>query len=720
MMKSPFEREGTARPKLLEPDRRQIEHFFDALFRHRGTEGFISFRSFYHDDNKPLLIEAVPVNSGFKYLCDVAEDHARRAANATKPAVFCPPIALFANKDHAAETDLLAGPALSVECDERPDEARDKLEQVLGPATLVVYSGGKWTAPHGKLQDKLHLHWRLTRPARDTDLAKLKRVRRLAVRLAGGDASNVPTVHPIRWPGSWHRKGEPVLCGMATLEPAREIDLDAALAALEAALPGKDANGFDHMNDDHERPDWAELTANILTGKDLHQSTLRLAASYIGMGMKPEHALRQLQALMLAMPLPHDERWQARFADLDRLIRDGVAKYGNTEQTAEAKTAPDHLEARDAGDDTVKPPPRRWLMANQFCRGFLSGVVAPGSTGKSALRMLQCLALATGIALTGQYIFRRGRVLIVSLEDDQEEIQRRILAAMLHYGISRDQVRGWLFYACPKGIKLAEMQNGSRQIGLLEKKLRASVERHRSDLVVLDPYVKVHALEENDNGAMDFVCDLLATLAIEYDIAIDAPHHTRKGQLTPGDADSGRGASAARDAGRLIYTLSTMSEDEANQFGINAEDRATYVRLDKAKVNLAPPSRTAEWFKLVGVPLDNGNDEYPNGDEVQTVEPWKPRKLWEGVSSVILNTALTEIDAGMPNGQRYTDKGGGTGPRAAWRVLHKHCPDRTEGQCREIIKTWIGNGVLYHEQYDDPIERKKRSGLRLDTTKRPT
>src|SRR5215471_16491688 len=208
MMKSPFERARTARPKLLEPDRRQIEHFFDALFRHRGTEGFISFRSFYHDDNKPLLIEAVPVNSGFKYLCDVAEDHARRAANASKPAVFCPPIAVFANKDHAAETDLLAGPALSVECDEWPEQTRAKLEQILGPATLIVYSGGKWTARDGQLQDKLHLHWRLARPARDDDLAKLKRVRRLTVRLGGGDASNVPTVHPIRWPGSWHRKGE--------------------------------------------------------------------------------------------------------------------------------------------------------------------------------------------------------------------------------------------------------------------------------------------------------------------------------------------------------------------------------------------------------------------------------------------------------------------------------------------------------------------------------
>src|SRR5262249_46064277 len=221
-------------------------------------------------------------------------------------------------------------------------------------------------------------------------------------------------------------------------------------------------------------------------------------------------------------------------------------------------------------------------------------------------------------------------------------------------------------------------------------------------------------------AAMDFVCDLLVTLAIEYDIAVDAPHHTKKGQLAPGDPDAGRGGSAARDAGRLIYTLTAMSEDEAKQFGINPENRAAYVRLDKAKVNLAPPARVAEWFKLVGVPLDNGNDEYPSGDEVQTVEPWTPPKLWEGLATETLNAALSEIDAGLPNGQRYTDAGGGKGERAAWKVVQKHCPTRNEGQCREMIKTWIKNGVLYAVEYDDPIDRRERKGYRLDTTKRPT
>lgn len=373
----------------------------------------------------------------------------------------------------------------------------------------------------------------------------------------------------------------------------------------------------------------------------------------------------------------------------------------------------------DAGDDTEKPPPRHWLLGNQFCRKFLSGLFAPGATGKSALRLAQYLSLATGRELTREHVFRRGRVLVVSLEDDHDEMRRRILAARLHHNISLDELKGWLFYATPKGLKLAEMKGGSRQIGLLEKRLRAAIERRKPDLIGLDPFVKLHALEENDNGAMDFVADLLVSLGIEYDIGVDAPHHTKKGQLTPGDADSGRGASSMRDAGRLMYTLSTMDETEAKSFGIDPEQRHAYVRLDKGKVNLVPPARVATWFKLVGVRLDNGTADYPNGDEVQTVEPWQPPKLWDGLSSVTLNAALTDIDNGMPNGQRYSSAPRAAA-RAAWPIIQKHCQQRTEAQCREIVRTWVSNGVLYETDYDDPVDRRPRQGLRLNPAKRPS
>ena len=65
--------------------------------------------------------------------------------------------------------------------------------------------------------------------------------------------------------------------------------------------------------------------------------------------------------------------------------------------------------------------------------------------------------------------------------------------------------------------------------------------------------------------------------------------------------------------------------------------------------------------------LGNENDEYPAGDNVQTVERWYPPETWGGVSAAQLNTALSDIAAGLPNGQRYSGASAAKGDRAAWR-----------------------------------------------------
>jgi hypothetical protein len=364
----------------------------------------------------------------------------------------------------------------------------------------------------------------------------------------------------------------------------------------------------------------------------------------------------------------------------------------------------------DVGEDTELPPPREWLLGNQFCKGFLSGLIAPGGIGKTALRMLQCLALATGRSLTAQHVFKRCRVLMVSLEDDRQEMRRRLRAACIHHGINYDELKGWLFCWTPKGLKLAEMKDGCPRIGELAKRLREKIQRLNIDFLNLDPFVKLHALEENSSGQMDFVCDLLATLGIEYNIGVDAPHHTRKGRLEPGDSDGGRGSSASRDAGRLLYTLNQMSNEEAQRFGI--KNPRLYLRLDSAKVNLAPPAEEAEWFRLVSVPLDNGTDDYPNGDHIQTVEPWTPPDVCAGFDRADQDRVLDDIAAGLPpNGKHHYSNSPHATTRAVWPVVKRHCPDKTEPQCREIIRQWINNGVLVEKKYNDPLNGRPVFGL---------
>jgi AAA domain-containing protein len=307
---------------------------------------------------------------------------------------------------------------------------------------------------------------------------------------------------------------------------------------------------------------------------------------------------------------------------------------------------------------------------------------------------------------------------LISLEDDRDELQRRIQAALLYYGIDRSALDGWLFCATPKLAKLAEMKDRVRSTGPLEQQIRAAIERCKPDLISLDPFVKTHSLEENDNVDMDFVCDLLARLAMEFNIAVDSPHHVHKGQVLPGDADSGRGASGIKDAGRLVYTLCPMSEEEARLFSVPPGERFSYVRLDPAKVNIAARSNATTWFKLIGVAIGNETPEYPNGDTVQAVEPWTPPDTWADTTTEELNAILDQIARGTDNGQRYSNAPAAR-DRQVWPVVEKVYPDKPEGVCRRIINAWIDMGLLYSDDYNDPVQRKPRKGLFVDDTKRP-
>jgi RecA-family ATPase len=107
---------------------------------------------------------------------------------------------------------------------------------------------------------------------------------------------------------------------------------------------------------------------------------------------------------------------------------------------------------REDDDDYIEP--RGWLLGTAFCRKFVSLLLGDGGVGKTALRYLQYLSLATGRPLTGEHVHLRSRVLIVSLEDDADEVRRRLRAARRQYGISADDVRGYLYFWNPTDIKL--------------------------------------------------------------------------------------------------------------------------------------------------------------------------------------------------------------------------------------------------------------------------
>lgn len=382
--------------------------------------------------------------------------------------------------------------------------------------------------------------------------------------------------------------------------------------------------------------------------------------------------------------------------------------------------APIALGEWDAGEDTNPIEPRGWLLGNQLCRRFISTLIAGGGTGKTALRTTQMLALASGRELTDEKVFHRCRVLMLSLEDGEDELRRRVRAAMIHYELKPEDVAGYLYLSTPRNMKLAEPDDSGRpRYGAFKQSLEAAICRLGIDVVCVDPFVKAHGMEENDNMAIDFVAEVLASIAGDYDCAVDVIHHTRKGPAESGEADRSRGASAFVNAARLAYTLTQMTEAEADLFRVPREEHKHYVRLDSAKVNITPPLDRATWFRLVGVPLGNPSDLYPHGDTVQAIEPWTPPQVWNQVTAEVANRILDRFSSGLPDGRRYAAAGQAAHEQQPWTAVLAELPTLTEGQARQVVKRWLADGVLKPALYHDPVARKERKALYVNDAKRP-
>jgi hypothetical protein len=154
---------------------------------------------------------------------------------------------------------------------------------------------------------------------------------------------------------------------------------------------------------------------------------------------------------------------------------------------------------------------------------------------------------------------------------------------------------------------------------------------------------------------------------------------------------------------RILQTMTAKEHEQVAKVQPGLRPPGFYFRSFNGKRNFAPPADLSDWFRLESV-------ELRNGDNVGVVTPW----VYPGVATDITpETALrifAEIDAGLPNGQRYSNDNAAK-KRGAYQAVQKHCPDKTRGECRRIIAFWIAQGSLYEDEYDDPVYREPQNGL---------
>jgi hypothetical protein len=350
-------------------------------------------------------------------------------------------------------------------------------------------------------------------------------------------------------------------------------------------------------------------------------------------------------------------------------------------------------------------PRRQWLYGRHYVRKFISETVAPGAYGKSSLAIAEALTISTGRALLGMVPDERAPVWLWNGEDPAEELQRRIVAAALHYGIPGAEIEGRLFVDTGRATKIIiaeQTRTGAIVARPIVDAVIATIKANAIGLMIVDPFVASHRVIENDNPAIELVASTWAEIADVTGCAIELVHHARK---TNGGAeitvDDGRGGSALLAKVRSARTLNGMTEDEAARAGV--ENRRAYFRVQNGKANLSPPADVSEWYRLESVDLGNG-------DSVGVVTRWQWPDAFDGVTVVDLRKAQAAIAAGRWRENPQSKDWAGIAIAKALNL--DPTTKRHRAKIAGLLKRWIANRMFVVVEGED-AQRKKRSFIEV-------
>lgn len=433
-----------------------------------------------------------------------------------------------------------------------------------------------------------------------------------------------------------------------------------------------------------------------------------LAGSMRARGMNYEAiyaALTVVNDTQLESPLPDNEV---------ATIAQSVARYKPEDAVAASDFIdPPKLWAMQASDiDPAAIKPRDWLMQNRLIGGHISVLVSPGGIGKSILSMLDALAVASGRPLTGFDVKAPAPVWVYNTEDPGDELKRRITALATHYQISKTDLSR-VFVTSGREVPLILAKAGRDGIAINRKALEGVTDFIKSNgikVLIVDPFVRTHEVNENDNMQIDKVVWCMQRIADRTGAAVQVVHHSRKtGPASKVDAESARGASALVNAARVAHVLQTMSDKEAVNYGVGAGQARWYMRLDNAKANLQPPANSAHWYKKISHTLMNG-DDVGVVERVELVDRSAELQAEEfGANVADIAKALSEAYKATESGSfAVTD----VLPRLAAYVPHLADCSVRWGRNRLIAALESGKcmakGKIFSYEYDEKEYRKHR------------
>ena len=610
----------------------------------------------------------------------------------------------------AKDTDILAAFYCFADADTKG--AMENIMSFAGPKfTMSVKTG---TTPFSRG----HAYWELEEPCKNMDA--WKEVQKSIAASLQTDAAVINPSRIMRVAGtvSWPNKKKqdkgyvPELVTMRT-EFTNDRDPQPFERLMRAfpkkEVPNNQVGGIE-IDLGQQAMDRQLAAQSVMAGDDWHNNIIRLVASYVSKGLSDEeiHAITDSftlsgysvddtrQEVQQAINGARDKGWTPPPDPVkERMQKQNQALNIATEPSespTEGETAPNWPTPYEMFD-ALTLPRREWVYGYDYIKKYISVTASAGGIGKTSAIIVEALAIATGKPLLGTTVKQQTNVWVINLEDPMSEMQMRTIAAMQHYGLAPDDIKGRLFMDGEDTMQItlaAENRDGLiTNDDMLAAMIRV-IKQNKIGVVILDPFVSAHLVNENNNGSVQAVVAMLRKLARDTNSSVQLVHHIRKGNGDDATIDSVRGAGSLIGAARAARVINRITPDDAIALGVDEHEALGIFRIDDGKANLAPPSDKAVYRRMQSV-------EIANGEHIGVATEFKLPDLFDGVTAKNLYNVQRTIgkaeeadDAYRANAQADNWVGKAV---AAELDLDLGKPNHV-AKTKAIIKQWISSGSL--------------------------
>jgi len=241
-------------------------------------------------------------------------------------------------------------------------------------------------------------------------------------------------------------------------------------------------------------------------------------------------------------------------------------------------------------------PDERWLIEELWGHEAVGIIGGEPKCSKSFLALAMGIAVASGKKCLGRFaVPKPGRVLLFAAEDALHTVHERLVGICAQAGIDLATLDLWVITA--PSVRL------DRDCDCIA--LAATVEQLRPALLILDPFVRMHRIDENVSVAVAPLLETLRQLQRSYHCAVALVHHARKdagrtraGQALRGSSEFHAWGDAILYLRRRGKTLRLSAEHRAHKSPDDCslelqEDPLALIYIDKPDVedSSAPPQQ---------------------------------------------------------------------------------------------------------------------------------